>query len=532
MAGSHSKSRTPLLSDALKRAQSVRAEGRQSPQNHPLDEQPSTFQSQSVFRTPPPAAVTVDADKARKEWRKHGESISQVSEEKRRPQSSADTVVRIIATEDRTDVSGAKFTAYVVSILKPGTSTPVVVEHRYSDFDRLHAILRKHSVKLAVRFPSKSWAGRMGNWTPSLSLAPSQHEDLVSYRKVQLDVWLVDLVGASNRGRLPTVVYQEVQDFLSDTTRKAPCDRENDIDLTTPVERSLRWSNPVSFTLGSSIRQAAYTVQYMCGQGLSDSDQSIPLDLIQRAQGLCFLTVMKAGLVVSGKLGTGVVIARKGASSWSAPSALGTVGVGWGAQIGGDITHYLIVLTSKMAVDALSASASVTLGAELGVAVGPVGRSATSHISSSAILQPAYAYAHSQGLFAGISLEGSIVKARHDLNTKFYGRSMEVREILTYMDPPKAANPLYDALNTALEQDIPADGIRPFTLFNSCSPDTTPLKQREATPASTIPASNSPRMQSPTMGYETPVHSSPVTIENIHQGQTSLFDTPHKKNRK
>ena len=157
---------------------------------------------------------------------------------------------------------------------------------------------------------------------------------------------------------------------------------------------------------------------HVCRQGLSNSDHSITLDLIQQAKGLCFLAVMKAGLVVLGKLGTGLVVARKNNGTWSAPSALGTVGLGWGAQIGGNVTHYLIILTSKDAVDALSASSSVTLGAELGVAVGPVGRGATSHISSSSLLQPAYAYAHSQGMFVGISLEGSIVNARHEVNTK------------------------------------------------------------------------------------------------------------------
>ena len=468
--------------------------------------------------------------------------MSQASEEKRRPQSSSDTVVRILAVETRTDVNGSDFSSYVVSVLKPGYSSAIIVEHRYSDFDKLNAVVRKHSVQLGATFPSKHWAGRMGNWTPSLCLAPTQHDDLVSYRKVQLDLWLVDLVAVYNRGQLPSLVHQEVQEFLTDAT-KAPCDRENDMDLTSPVERSLRWINPLSFTLGSSIRQAAYTVQYMCRQGLSESDQSIPLDLIQQATGLCFLTVMKAGLVVSGKLGTGLVVARKPDGTWSAPSALGTVGLGWGAQIGGDITHYLIVLTSRDAVDSLTASSSVTLGAELGVAVGPVGRGATSHISSSSLLKPAYAYAHSQGLFAGISLEGSIVNARHDLNTKFYGRNVEVEEVLKYMNSPRAAKPLYDALNTALAQDIPGDGLRPSTLFTSSSFDTTPLRQ-PSMPTATRMSSSSPSIasgvtptmgiQSPTMGYEALPGSNinschpAVSTQNISQGQPSPFCTPNK----
>ena len=267
----------------------------------------------------------------------------------------------------------------------------------------------------------------------------------------------------------------------------------------------------------------------MCSRGIIDSDKSIPLDLIQQAVGLCFFTVMKAGLVVSGKIGTGLVVSRRPDGSWSAPSALGTVGLGWGAQIGGDITHYLIVLTSRKAVDSFAASSSVTLGAEFGVAIGPVGRGATSHVSSSSLLQPAYAYAHSQGLFVGISLEGSIINARHDLNTNFYGRQVNVEEILKYMDAPRAAKPLYHALNHALAQDIPVDGIRPSTLFNSHSFDSPPVKQVSG--STTALASSSPALicdQSPTMSYPSPINERSRTwhptlpAEGISHGQASL----------
>ena len=114
---------------------------------------------------------------------------------------------------------------------------------------------------------------------------------------------------------------------------------------------------------------------------------------------------------------------------------------------------------------------------------------------------------------------------------------MEAGEILNYMDSPRAAEPLHDALNKALTQDIPEDGLRPSTLFTSYSHNTTPLKQPWM-PISSTPAFSSPApvgMESPTMGYETPLDSSTsscrrpsVTNENIHQGQASLFDTPNK----
>jgi lipid-binding SYLF domain-containing protein len=425
------------------------------------------------FESPTLRTPTGIAEKARSEWRLHGEGISQASEEKRRPLSNLDVTVRIVAVESRKDVSGSPYSTYVISVLKDGASMTSLVERRYGDFSKLNTLTKNHNINLGVKFPPKHWAGRIGKWTPSLSLAPETHKDLLSYRKVQLDIWLVSLVALYNRHQLPPLLYQEVLDFLT-ALPKPPCERENDLAPHGKIERNIIWSNPLSFTLRSAIRQAAYTVQYMCGHGISKSDLSIPLDLIQQAKGLCFLTVVKAGMVVSGKIGSGLVISRKADGTWSAPLALGTIGVGWGAQIGGDITHYLILLTTHQALDSFIMSSTITLGAELGVAVGPVGRGATSHISSSSILQPAYAYAHSQGLFVGISLQGSILNVRHDLNTNFYGRPVEASEVLRYLSPPKAAKPLYDALNEALTLEIPEDGIRPSALFASESIPKTP----------------------------------------------------------
>jgi len=80
------------------------------------------------------------------------------------------------------DLSGSKFTAYVIRVQFPNPSVPpeaspsttsAQVEHRYSDFAKLNGLFKKHDVLLDTAFPSKSWAGRVGNWTPSLSLVTS-----------------------------------------------------------------------------------------------------------------------------------------------------------------------------------------------------------------------------------------------------------------------------------------------------------------------------------------------------------------------
>jgi lipid-binding SYLF domain-containing protein len=209
------------------------------------------------------------------------------------------------------------------------------------------------------------------------------------------------------------------------------------------------FSNPLSFTLGSEIRKATYTIAHMCGNSALAADRSIPLDLLNHAKGLCFLTVLKIGCVVSGRVGTGLIIARRDNGSWSPPSAVGTVGLGYGAQIGGDITNYIIVLTTAKSIAAFASRGTVNLGAELGVAVGPLGRSAMGNLNAGETgIAAAYCYAHSKGLFFGISLEGSVLATRSDVNAKFYGKQVDTYNLLFENQnwTPRAAQPLYDAL--------------------------------------------------------------------------------------
>jgi lipid-binding SYLF domain-containing protein len=332
-----------------------------------------------------------------------------------------------------------------------------------------------------VGHPSSSKFGGRFGWLRHLDLPHFEpfsldtfSDDLVQYRKVQLDVWLVSILERYNLGDLPHSLARSVYEFLTMSDRP-PCDLEN----VATNESTVRRINPISFTLGSSIRQACRIVEDMCtphsilgSTGLKDSDQSIPLDLLHCAQGLIFLTVVKAGLVVSGRVGTGLLVARVDEpQQWSAPCAIGTIGMGWGALAGADVTHYLVVLTKKEAVETML-SGTVQLGTELGIAVGPVGRSSQISTSPDHVgwsLHPAYSYAHSKGLFMGVSLEGSILSTRNDVNAKFYGRSGLSGEQILDLPPPKAAAPLYASLDRALATEIPEDGFRPSQLFQEKS---------------------------------------------------------------
>jgi len=421
---------------------------------------------------------------ARKEWRRHGSALTQDLEEiRRRDEERPGTMtVRLISAESRRDVTNQKYTSYVLKV-KLASNQVLQLEHRYSEFVKLNEAFKHSGVHLDAEFPPKHLAGRIGNWQLAKRWAPEQHEELVRYRKVQLDAWLVAVTTKYNLGDLSHSLARSVYEFLT-LSNRPPCDMENttalsgfgqpQIDTNETSEKNIfRRNNPISFTLGSSIRQACQIVEEFC---LSSADQSIPLDLLQCAKGLIFLTVFKAGFMVSGRIGTGLLIARVDSDGehsqhkWSAPCALGTIGMGWGMLAGGDITHYLVVLTTQNAVETIL-SGTVQLGTEIGVAMGPVGR--TTHVSASAsntewTLHPAYSYAHSKGLFMGMSIEGAVLNTRNDVNAKFYGRSGLTGDDLVldgHMPPPKAAEPLYMALERALAIDIPEDGFRPSQLF-------------------------------------------------------------------
>lgn len=174
-------------------------------------------------------------------------------------------------------------------------------------------------------------------------------------------------------------------------------------------------------------------------------EQGIPEAVLKNAKGLAFLTVLKAGFIFSGQGGWGVVVARTD-HGWSGPSGIGTGGAGFGFQIGAQVTDFIIVLNTPEAVKAFSHAANVTIGADLSAAAGPVGRTAGVDVMP---LAAVYTYSRSQGLFAGISLEGAVIAARNDANKEYYGREATPVDILSgNVQPPAGAAKLQEALKT------------------------------------------------------------------------------------
>ncbi|KAK7221069.1 hypothetical protein V2G26_009072 [Clonostachys chloroleuca] len=179
-------------------------------------------------------------------------------------------------------------------------------------------------------------------------------------------------------------------------------------------------------------------------------DKVIPPSILANAKGLAVITVLKAGFLGSGRFGSGLVVARLSDGTWSAPSAIATVGGGFGGQIGFELTDFVFILNDSSAVRTFAQAGSITLGGNVSLAAGPVGRNAEAAGAASLKgVAGIFSYSKTKGLFAGVSLEGSGIIERRDANEKLYGTRYTAQQLLTgSVSPPPQAQPLMAVLNS------------------------------------------------------------------------------------
>eukprot|EP00850_Spirogloea_muscicola_P008827 SM000048S16539 [mRNA] locus=s48:228608:232041:- [translate_table: standard] len=209
-------------------------------------------------------------------------------------------------------------------------------------------------------------------------------------------------------------------------------------------------NNPLGSSLQEEIFKATSTLRSYATVGSLRPERLLPDTVLRGALGLAIVTVAKVGAVMTYKLGTGLVVARRPDGSWSAPSALVTCGIGWGAQIGGELTDYIVVLRSYEAVKAFCGMVLLSVGAGLSAAAGLVGRAVEIDLrAGDGGAAMCYTYSCSKGAFIGISVESSIAVTRSEANCRFYGdRSITSSQLLLGSVPrPRAAAPLYAALD-------------------------------------------------------------------------------------
>jgi lipid-binding SYLF domain-containing protein len=177
-------------------------------------------------------------------------------------------------------------------------------------------------------------------------------------------------------------------------------------------------------------------------------DKGIPQDLLERAHCIVIVPSVKtAAFVVGAKYGKGFLSCRSGSGhGWSAPAAVRIEGGSVGFQIGGSATDLVLLVKSERGADKLLQS-KFTLGAEASVAAGPVGRTATAQTDIQ-MQAEILSWSRSQGIFAGIALEGATLREDLDDNAALYGSKLENRFIVSSATaPPESARPLMTLLN-------------------------------------------------------------------------------------
>lgn len=211
------------------------------------------------------------------------------------------------------------------------------------------------------------------------------------------------------------------------------------------------WINlPLGLSMEHEIFKSANTLRSFCQAARLNPEKSIPAAVLRGARGLAILTVAKAGVLLAYKFGTGLVVARRSDGSWSAPSAVLSVGLGWGAQVGGELVDFIIVLRDHEAVKTFCSRMHFSFGAGCSAAAGPIGRVIEADLrAGDKGSGMCYTYSCSKGAFVGVSLEGNIVATKMDTNLRFYGDPyLTTADILLgTVDRPKAAEPLYASLS-------------------------------------------------------------------------------------
>ncbi|SCU98992.1 LADA_0H16644g1_1 [Lachancea dasiensis] len=210
-------------------------------------------------------------------------------------------------------------------------------------------------------------------------------------------------------------------------------------------------NNPIPRSLKSESKKAAKVLaSFVKPNQLLGADAVIPPDVLKRAKGLAIITVLKAGFLFSGRAGSGVIVARLKDGSWSAPSAIALAGAGAGGMIGFELTDFVFILNTDDAVKSFSEFGTVTLGGNISVAAGPLGRNAEAAASASlGGIAAVFSYSKTKGIFAGVSLEGSVIVERREANRKIYGENCKAKMILSgRVRSPPASDPLFRVLES------------------------------------------------------------------------------------
>ena len=168
-------------------------------------------------------------------------------------------------------------------------------------------------------------------------------------------------------------------------------------------------------------------------------------DVVEGAHAVAFVpALVKAGFILGGEYGEGLIL-RKEKGKWYGPSFYNLGGGSLGLQIGAQKISLILVVTNERGVEAFLSS-KTKLGGDVSVAAGPVGRRAEA-ATDAQMKASIYSYSMTEGLFAGFSLEGSVISISVKRNEEYWKKKISAAEAMRTPAGDKRIQPLIKELN-------------------------------------------------------------------------------------
>jgi len=186
-------------------------------------------------------------------------------------------------------------------------------------------------------------------------------------------------------------------------------------------------------------------------QEITNIPDNIPSSVLDKADCVVVLpSVVKFAIGIGGSYGRGVMTCRGGENfdgRWGAPIMMAVEGGSFGLQLGGQATDFVLLLMSPRSAENILTS-KVKLGGDASAAAGPVGRNASAETDAT-LRAEILSYSRARGLFAGVSLAGSTLRADNDANEKLYGKEVSAKDIVFNgkVSAPPSAQLLLATLN-------------------------------------------------------------------------------------
>jgi lipid-binding SYLF domain-containing protein len=216
-------------------------------------------------------------------------------------------------------------------------------------------------------------------------------------------------------------------------------------------------------------------------------ESSIPDKLLDEAKAIVIVPdTIKAGLVLGGRRGRGVLSVRTADGGWSNPSFVTLTGGSIGLQIGVQSADIVLVFRSERGLDSI-VNGKFTLGADAGVAAGPMGRNAAA-ATDGQMKAEIWSWSRARGLFAGVSLDGAVLSIDDQANAAVYGPDTTPRMIFEDRAPEGPSQAIADFRQRLGDASATARIARQDPASVDTAVDTAAVAPTQAAPPEPTPA--------------------------------------------